>query len=115
MSNQELPQGRRKAFSVGIKRVISPLRGLCGTSRNKLEHVPHSWYGTRNKSLLYRSEVKKIRTPADANLRADPPSVPPPQESPSNPDDKKPVELAKGREGDGVVTIGFDPPKMIGR
>ena len=66
-------------------------------------------------SLLYRSEVKKIRTPVDDNLRANPLSDPPPQEPPSNPDNEKPVEFVKGREGDGVVTIGFDPTKMIGR
>ena len=66
-------------------------------------------------SLLYRSEVKKIRTPADDNLRANPPSDPPPQEPPSNPDDEKHVEFVKGQEGDDVVTIGFDPTKLIGR
>ena len=35
--------------------------------------------------------------------------------SPSNPDDKKPVKFVKGQEGDDVVTIGFDPTKLIGR
>ena len=72
-------------------------------------------WNPETKSLLYRSEVKKIRTPADANLRADPPPDLPPQEPPSDPDDKKPVEFVKGREGDDVVTIGFDPSKIIGR
>ena len=75
-------------------------------------------WNPETKSLLYRSEVKKIRTPADANLRVNPPSDPPPQEPPSNPDDEKPVEpveFVKGQEGDDVVTIGFDPGKMIGR
>ena len=99
MPHQELPQGRNKAFSVAIKRIVGPTFMV---------------WNPETKSLLYRSEVKKIRTPADANLRVNPPPDPPPQEPPSNSDDEKPVKFVKGREGDGVVMIGFDPSKMIG-
>jgi hypothetical protein len=115
MPHQELPQGRGKAFSVEIDELLVH---FVGYGEQVGAYATFMVWNPETKSLLYRSEVKKIRTPADANLRVNPPSDPPPQEPPPNPDDEKPVEpveFVKGQEGDDVVTIGFDPGKMIGR